>query len=75
MPRILVSANRTRQIDMAVTYTSAAERDAGQTGETALLDPLEMALGAARERWRLAKAAGYAPTYWQQTPTGWTKKE
>jgi DNA polymerase-3 subunit chi len=35
----------------------------------------ETALGAARERWRLAKAAGYAPTYWQQTPTGWTKKE
>jgi DNA polymerase-3 subunit chi len=35
----------------------------------------ETALAAARERWRLAKAAGHALTYWQQTATGWTKKE
>jgi DNA polymerase III subunit chi len=35
----------------------------------------EAALAAARERWRLAKAAGHTLTYWQQTATGWTKKE
>jgi DNA polymerase-3 subunit chi len=35
----------------------------------------ETALAAARERWRLAKAAGHVLTYWQQTATGWTKKD
>jgi DNA polymerase-3 subunit chi len=35
----------------------------------------EAALAAARERWRLAKAAGHALTYWQQTETGWRKKD
>ncbi len=35
----------------------------------------EMALAAARERWRLAKSAGHTLTYWQQTTTGWSKKE
>lgn len=35
----------------------------------------EAALAAARERWRLAKAAGHALTYWQQTASGWTKKD
>jgi DNA polymerase III subunit chi len=34
----------------------------------------ESALAAARERWRLAKAAGHALTYWQQTASGWTKQ-
>jgi DNA polymerase III subunit chi len=33
------------------------------------------ALAAARERWRGAKEAGHALTYWQQTATGWAKKE
>jgi DNA polymerase III subunit chi len=32
------------------------------------------AVEAARGRWRSAKAAGHAPTYWQQTGTGWEKK-
>jgi DNA polymerase III subunit chi len=35
----------------------------------------EAALAAARERWRGAKEAGHALTYWQQTATGWAKKE
>lgn len=35
----------------------------------------EAALAAARERWRGAKAAGHALTYWQQTATGWQKKD
>lgn len=35
----------------------------------------ETALAAARERWRRAKEAGHVLTYWQQTPTGWAKKE
>ncbi|MGH7090089.1 MAG: DNA polymerase III subunit chi [Stellaceae bacterium] len=29
------------------------------------------ALAAARARWRAAKAAGHALTYWQQTDSGW----
>ncbi len=33
----------------------------------------EAAVLAARERWRLAKAAGHELTYWQQTATGWTQ--
>ena len=32
------------------------------------------AVEAARARWRRARAAGHALTYWQQTPTGWEKK-
>ena len=32
------------------------------------------AVAAARDRWRAAKAAGHALTYWQQTPRGWEKK-
>lgn len=32
------------------------------------------AVAAARERWKAAKAAGHALTYWQQTPRGWEKK-
>jgi DNA polymerase-3 subunit chi len=35
----------------------------------------ETALAAARERWRRAKEAGHALTYWQQTASGWAKKE
>jgi DNA polymerase-3 subunit chi len=35
----------------------------------------EAALAAARERWRGAKEAGHALTYWQQTATGWAKKD
>jgi DNA polymerase III subunit chi len=34
----------------------------------------EAALAAARLRWKAAKAAGHALTYWQQTPRGWEKK-
>ncbi|MCM2343152.1 MAG: DNA polymerase III subunit chi [Alphaproteobacteria bacterium] len=29
---------------------------------------------AARERWKLYKAAGYQVTYWQQTDKGWEQK-
>jgi DNA polymerase III subunit chi len=29
---------------------------------------------AARGRWRRARNAGHALTYWQQTPTGWERK-
>ena len=29
---------------------------------------------AARDRWRRAKAAGHALTYWQQGARGWEKK-
>ncbi len=35
----------------------------------------EAALAAARERWRHAKEAGHAMTYWQQTASGWAKRE
>ena len=35
----------------------------------------EAAVEAARARWRRASAAGHTPTYWQQTQTGWEKKE
>lgn len=34
----------------------------------------EDALAAARARWKAAKAAGHALTYWQQGPRGWEKK-
>lgn len=34
----------------------------------------EDAVAAARRRWRAAKAAGHALTYWQQGPRGWEKK-
>jgi DNA polymerase-3 subunit chi len=34
----------------------------------------ETALAAARARWRAAKEAGHALTYWQQTARGWEKK-
>lgn len=34
----------------------------------------ESAVAAARERWRQAKAAGHALTYWQQTAAGWENK-
>jgi DNA polymerase-3 subunit chi len=32
------------------------------------------AVEAARERWRVATAAGHTLTYWQQTASGWEKK-
>jgi DNA polymerase III subunit chi len=32
------------------------------------------AVEAARERWRRAKDAGHALTYWQQTDSGWEKQ-
>ncbi len=32
------------------------------------------AVGAARRRWKAAKDAGHALTYWQQTDSGWQKK-
>jgi DNA polymerase III subunit chi len=34
----------------------------------------EAALASARARWRSAKEAGHALTYWQQTASGWAKK-
>jgi DNA polymerase-3 subunit chi len=34
----------------------------------------EVAVAAARERWRAAKAAGHDLAYWQQGPRGWEKK-
>lgn len=34
----------------------------------------ETAVEAARARWREAKAAGHALTYWEQTATGWVKR-
>ena len=35
----------------------------------------ETALGAARRRWKEAKAAGHALSYWQQGERGWQKAE
>ncbi len=34
----------------------------------------ESAVAAARQRWRVAKAAGHSLSYWQQGPRGWEKK-
>lgn len=34
----------------------------------------EAAVGAARARWKAAKAAGHTLSYWQQGPRGWEKK-
>jgi len=34
----------------------------------------EAAITAARARWRQAKEAGHALTYWQQTEKGWEKR-
>jgi len=34
----------------------------------------EAAVEQARQRWRDAKAAGHALTYWEQTPSGWVKR-
>jgi DNA polymerase-3 subunit chi len=34
----------------------------------------ESAVEAARQRWREAKLAGHALTYWEQTPSGWVKR-
>lgn len=34
----------------------------------------EAAVAAARARWRTAKAAGHALTYWQQTGRGWARQ-
>ncbi len=34
----------------------------------------EEAVAAARRRWKAAKAAGHALTYWQQGARGWEKK-
>jgi DNA polymerase-3 subunit chi len=35
----------------------------------------ESAVAAARERWRAAKEAGHTLVYWQQSETGWTKRD
>jgi DNA polymerase-3 subunit chi len=35
----------------------------------------EAAVEEARRRWRDAKAAGHTLTYWEQTPSGWVKRE
>jgi DNA polymerase III subunit chi len=34
----------------------------------------DIAVDAARQRWRRAKDAGHTLTYWQQTEAGWEKK-
>ena len=34
----------------------------------------DAAVAAARLRWTAAKTAGHALAYWQQGPTGWTKR-
>ena len=34
----------------------------------------EAAVAAARERWKLYKAAGHDLSYWQQGPRGWTNE-
>jgi DNA polymerase III subunit chi len=34
----------------------------------------DAAVAAARDRWRRARDAGHALTYWQQTGSGWQKK-
>ena len=34
----------------------------------------EAAVAAARTRWKAAKAAGHALTYWQQTGSGWERR-
>ncbi len=34
----------------------------------------EAAVAQARQRWKAAKQAGHALTYWQQGPRGWEKK-
>jgi DNA polymerase-3 subunit chi len=39
-----------------------------------VFDGSEPSVLAARERWRVAKAAGHLLTYWQQTEHGWEKK-
>jgi DNA polymerase III subunit chi len=39
-----------------------------------VFDASEPSVVAARERWRSAKAAGHAVTYWQQTEKGWERK-
>ena len=33
------------------------------------------AVAAARERWRRAREAGHALTYWQQTASGWERRD
>ena len=35
----------------------------------------EAAVAAARVRWRQAQAGGHTLTYWQQTASGWEKKD
>jgi len=35
----------------------------------------DAALAAARARWREARAAGHELTYWQQTESGWSRRE
>ena len=39
-----------------------------------IFDGSDDSVAAARERWKTAKAAGHALTYWQQTTSGWEKK-
>jgi len=34
----------------------------------------ESAVEAARQRWREARLAGHALTYWEQTSSGWVKR-
>lgn len=39
-----------------------------------VFDGTEESVTAARQRWRQAKEAGHALTYWQQTEKGWEQK-
>jgi DNA polymerase-3 subunit chi len=56
--------------------------DGASTSRTAEFDRVfdlfdgsdDSAVAAARQRWKAAKQAGHALTYWQQGPRGWEKK-
>jgi DNA polymerase-3 subunit chi len=39
-----------------------------------MFDGSEPSVAAARQRWKAAKEAGHALTYWQQTDQGWAQK-
>jgi DNA polymerase III subunit chi len=64
------------QADMLVLVDGASAREA--RGFARVCDMFdgndEAAVEAARQRWRLAKAAGSALTYWEQTGAGWVKR-
>jgi len=62
---------------MLVLVDGVAAADIGAFGRCAdLFDGNdEAAVTAARGRWRRAREAGHALTYWQQTGSGWERKD